>query len=247
MFNSYVAQSVRHLVSAATVFLLTLAAAPLVLAEPVPIIANAHVDSVANTVELNGASFGPGSATVTLGTYITPLTLLSATPNQIVAKLPAGIAPGTYLLTLSVSGTVPRPWSAAEEFLLTVGAQGVAGPQGAQGPAGNQGPAGARGAQGPAGPQGPSGFSSLQLVERNYDQTVASGGYFGAGVSCPAGLDLVSVAAYAGIVLGGQFYFTRDVVMVGTSYLSNFQAHAQSANFDAVPHVVRLVITLLCS
>ena len=80
-----------------------------------------------------------------------PLTVTSFTDAVIVANLPANIAAGTYLLTVTNS---KRASGSAD---VTIGAAGPQGPAGLQGPAGPQGPAGSQGPAGPAGPTGPIG------------------------------------------------------------------------------------------
>jgi hypothetical protein len=79
----------------------------------------------------------------------------TATATEIVAELPAGYAPGTYLLTVSRgTGSVTTG-----TFHLTIGAAGTPGPKGDQG---DQGPQGEPGLQGPIGPAGPQGEPGVQ-------------------------------------------------------------------------------------
>lgn len=105
--------------------------------------------------------FGSGPLTVTLGEYVDPLVITSATDTEIVAELPASIAEGDYLLTVSNGGGQ----SQNDEYDLTIGfgpqgEQGKLGPQGEQGklgPQGEQGKLGSQGEQGKLGPQGEQG------------------------------------------------------------------------------------------
>jgi hypothetical protein len=113
------------------------------------------------------------------------LTVNSFTNTSIDAMLPAGIAPGTYRLEVSVrqhsdtldvtlgsagpqgakgdTGTVgPQGPPGATGPAGAQGPQGVAGPKGDTGATGPQGPAGVTGATGPAGPQGPQGAQGVQ-------------------------------------------------------------------------------------
>jgi hypothetical protein len=120
-------------------------------------VVGAAVDHGANTVTISGTGFiginGTGP-TVTLGLH--RLVIQSATMDTIVAQLPAGIAPGSYLVTVKTGSGSNR----YDESVVAVGVQGPAGPEGPQGATGAQGPAGAPGPQGPAGaigPQGPAG------------------------------------------------------------------------------------------
>jgi len=124
---------------------------------PPPLIVTAVGDTVANTLTINGAYF-VAPAAITLGT-IGPLAVTTLTSGQIVAALPPGLPPGSYLLTLT------QP-SGVDEFWIALGSQGVPGPQGPPGPpgppgpigpAGSPGPIGPTGAQGPIGPIGPAG------------------------------------------------------------------------------------------
>ncbi len=118
-----------------------------------------------NTIlQVTGANFSGGTPKLTLGKTATPLTITLATPTQIEALLPAGFAPGSYLLTLTVSKHKKDKGDDSEdnrgdEFWVTLGAAGPQGPIGAIGP---QGLAGATGAQGPAGPQGQTGPAGSQ-------------------------------------------------------------------------------------
>src|SRR5690348_10714523 len=80
------------------------------------------VDYSTNQIQVAGLDFDPSGVapSVTLGT--TTLTLVSFSPGQITANLPAGLAPGTYRLTIINSN------SQATLFNVTLGAAGPMGP-----------------------------------------------------------------------------------------------------------------------
>ncbi|MDT7043267.1 hypothetical protein [Candidatus Nitronereus thalassa] len=149
---------------------------------------------------------------VTLGEF-GPLTIDGVpTDANIVAKYPAVIQPGDYLLSVFTG----NGQSKHDEYDLTIGAVGPQGPQGEPGPTGPQGPAGADGAQGPqgdlgpigptgpigpqgpvgpAGPQGPPGPSGggqvLDFVRVSQDFTPPLGNFSGQ-VTCPTGYFVMS-------------------------------------------------------
>ena len=133
-----------------------LAVAPAALADSArdPVITEARANEANTMLQVIGTSLSGGTPLLTLGTQAAPLVVTLATPTRIEALLPPGIAPGTYLLTLTTGKQRQTKGSDAEGprgdvFWVTLGAQGSAGPQG---PAG---PAGATGQQGLAGPPGP--------------------------------------------------------------------------------------------
>lgn len=87
-----------------------------------------------------------------------PLTIVSASPTQVVVALPT-LPPGTYELVVE-GGPAHHSSDRFDVTLGAAGPAGPAGPQGPQGPAGAMGPpgpAGPAGVQGPAGPIGPAG------------------------------------------------------------------------------------------
>jgi hypothetical protein len=58
------------------------------------------------SMTISGVSFAGASGshtTVTLGSYAIPLTITSMTNSSITVLLPAGIEPGSYLLTIATS------------------------------------------------------------------------------------------------------------------------------------------------
>jgi hypothetical protein len=125
------------------------------------VINSAAADSGLVNLTLHGQHFtSVKRLTLLLSGAAVPLPILSITDQTIVALLPIGIPPGSYVATLG-SGDSGN----AEEFFVTLGGTGPAGPTGAtgpQGPQGNAGPAGATGAQGIQGPQGATGAQGPQ-------------------------------------------------------------------------------------
>jgi hypothetical protein len=79
-----------------------------------------------------------------------PLVVASQAETEIAATLPAGLAPGTYRLTVVRLGLIPL----IDEIDVTIG---VAGPRGPEGPPGQPGAAGATGEQGIPGERGEPG------------------------------------------------------------------------------------------
>ena len=130
-----------------------------------PVISEARANESQTRLLVTGSDLPTTSPRLFLGIGTAPLVVTLATPTRIEALLPAGIEPGTYLLSL----TGPQASGAGaggprgDEFWVTLGAvgptgaQGVAGPQGATGATGQTGPAGPTGASGPQGPQGAQG------------------------------------------------------------------------------------------
>jgi len=84
-------------------------------------------------ITISGQAFGTTRHSVLLGT--TTLTIVSWSKTQIVADLPAGVTPGTYLLKVRGLGNVVLATSN-----ITIGAQGLQGPAGPQGQVGPEGP-----------------------------------------------------------------------------------------------------------
>ena len=130
-----------------------------------PVISEARANEGQTHLLVTGSDLPTTGPRLFLGIGTAPLVVTLATPTRIEALLPAGIAPGTYLLSLTgaQSGGSGAGGPHGDEFWVTLGAagptgaQGVAGPQGAPGATGQTGPAGPTGATGPQGPQGPQG------------------------------------------------------------------------------------------
>lgn len=97
-----------------------------------PIIENAEADQSANVLYVRGLSFGAaqGTSTLSLGGAPVAVALDGWSATDIVAGLPAGLRPGSYLLVLKTSAGESR----FEVTLGAVGAQGIQGPPGAGGP-----------------------------------------------------------------------------------------------------------------
>ncbi len=130
-----------------------------------PLIKAALPDSSASPTQLNitGENFGTLKPVVTLDSM--PLTVASFSATSVTALLPAGLTPGSYLLTLQQNGRESR--TATFDVALGAigpkgdkgdpGAPGPVGPSGPMGPVGPQGPMGLVGSVGPPGPMGPAG------------------------------------------------------------------------------------------
>jgi hypothetical protein len=134
-----------------------------------PTIVSAIVNSATKQITITGASLTATGAPVVKLDSAT-LTLVSSSSTQIVANLPAGLAAGTYRMTVSNGSGTPGVFDVTNGTVGPQGPAGPAGPQGttgATGPAGPQGATGATGPQGPAGPagpQGPSGSLTLPFI-----------------------------------------------------------------------------------
>ena len=119
-----------------------------------PVVNSGTINYQTNQVTLIGSGFEPTKVAPTVVLSNTTLSLVSASNNQVVAKLPGSVAPGTFSITVTANG------GASTVFDLTYGAagpQGLIGPQGATGAKGPAGPQGVAGMQGPSGPTGATG------------------------------------------------------------------------------------------
>jgi len=147
--------------------LLALAMSLPVLANAKPII-NAVIPNYGNNqITIVGSGF-TGTPVAKLNGI--PMTLVSHTPTNIVAILPSGFSLGSFLLSVTATGT--------GTFDLTLGAdgpQGPQGPQGATGPQGSQGAQGPAGTTGPQGPQGPAGITNGYSVSNFTPGLISSG------------------------------------------------------------------------
>ena len=92
-----------------------------------PKIIAATVDSTLTTLTVKGGNFGTAPI-LSLGAYGN-LQLISRADTLITARLPAGVLPGSYLLTLLANNKTV-------EFSVTVAAVGSAGPAGPVSPVG---------------------------------------------------------------------------------------------------------------
>jgi tartrate-resistant acid phosphatase type 5 len=126
-----------------------------------PLIVSASADLASGTVSIRGRNLGGRYPQVWLGEA--KLNVRSATPDEVVAVLPAGIPPGTYLLQLSPakSGSPSITFALAVGVAGAPGSPGPPGTPGASGPQGDPGPQGPQGIDGPPGPRGPAGPPGL--------------------------------------------------------------------------------------
>ena len=122
----------------------------------IPIITNVQETAGGTQLTINGTGFGTVRPQVTLSGE--QLTVLNSTDTKVTVTLPAGIIPGSYLVTLVNERTrLPAVFSA-----LVGSVQGPAGPPGVPGPAGAAGAQGPIGLTGPAGPKGAAGVQGPQ-------------------------------------------------------------------------------------
>jgi hypothetical protein len=138
-----------------------------------PIVQSADADSANRNLFITGVNLGITAPKVFLGG--TALTVASYSPTSVVAALPPGVTPASYLLTLIPQGNLPAL------FWVTIGAVGPPGPTGPIGPTGPKGSIGPTGPQGPIGPTGPQGVAGTSV----------------SGVSLPAGNSNCLFGGYA--------------------------------------------------
>lgn len=110
-----------------------------------------------NQITINGVNFGTQPPTVRLRGVA--LALVSRTAIKIVATLPAGITPGTYLLSVSPARSNNRDDDDDDDNPKTVLFNVAIGAVGAQGPAGTAGAQGLTGANGAPGTPGATGLT----------------------------------------------------------------------------------------
>jgi collagen triple helix repeat protein len=123
---------------------------------PPPIITGASADHSMVNLFISGENFGTQQLPlVRLGGVAIPV--LTATDTHIVAAIPAGTDPASYVLIVIRPSPLPFPSLPFEVTLGAIGPPGPEGPRGPQGLGGPQGPPGAPGAAGAPGPQGPPG------------------------------------------------------------------------------------------
>ncbi len=147
-----------------------------------PSITSAVANFQTNQITITGVNFGTASPYVTLDGLAA--SVVTYTPTTVVADLPNGIAPGSYVLTLQ--NKTDNLVATFDATLGTTGPQGAQGPQGPQGATGQQGPQGAAGATGPQGPQGPPGQGDV-LQNSIYLYTLPAGFQFLEELSCNTG------------------------------------------------------------
>jgi hypothetical protein len=162
----------------------------------VPTIVSAIVNSATQQITITGTSLSAtGAPVVKLDS--TTLTQVSSTSRQIVANLPAGLAAGTYRMT------VDNGAGALGIFDVT---NGAVGPQGPAGPAGPQGATGATGPQGPAGsltlPFTGSASGSSDPVFQITNTSAAHSAISGHGGGASAGSGGTGTSGYGGASAG---------------------------------------------
>ncbi len=186
-----------------------------------PVITSAIINSTTKQITIVGTNLLPASGSPVVDLDGVALTLVSSSSTKIVADLPAGLAAGSFQLTVG-----------AGVFDVTNGAIGPAGPTGpagatgATGATGPTGPAGSKGAtgatgpegpKGPAGPQGPAGTVALPFngsaagtsnsVFNIVNTSTAHSAIAGHGAQALSGNDYVGgagVGAYGGSSNGGE-------------------------------------------
>jgi hypothetical protein len=117
-------------------------------------ITGAEADTDAGIIQVYGRNFIASNGTLPVVTLAgTPLVAQAIEDTRIQAWLPAGVVPGSYLVTVSRGSGTPQN----DSFSVTIGAAGPTGATGPQGAQGEPGPQGEPGVQGPTGAQGPQG------------------------------------------------------------------------------------------
>lgn len=119
-------------------------AMPVVLAGPAwgaatPVILSAVVNEAANEITVKGSNFEPATTAPKLTLSSTSLVLVSFTNEKVVAKLPAGLAAGSYLVSLKNSSSLTGTFIVAMGAIGPIGAEGPTGPKGATGAQGRRG------------------------------------------------------------------------------------------------------------
>lgn len=122
-------------------------------------ITSAEADFAIGRIYVKGKNFGNDAPLVKLSGQV--LTVMSFTTESIDAMLPAGIAPGTYVLVVS-RGPGNDNNGKSESLDVTLGAAGARGPKGDQGLPGPKGEKGDRGDKGDKGDKGDAGSPGLK-------------------------------------------------------------------------------------
>jgi len=157
-----------------------------------PTLTNAYADGT--NLFILGKDFGvKWVPKVRLGSFT--LTPSSYTATQIVAPLPASIAPGSYSLWVQTSAR--EEWGGWLYIAVTLGGAGSPGPQGAPGP---QGPPGPQGEPGPKGDPGPTGATGADGAGVTVNALPG-----GTGQVCPAaGIEVVSPVSGTFAICNGK-------------------------------------------
>lgn len=141
---------------------LLLASLPAIAAKSTtPMVNSGTISYSNNQVTLEGSGFAPSNFTPALFFNGAAIAVSSFSDTQIVATLPAGIAAGTFNLTVTNSSGVSTVFDMTYGAIGPQGPAGPAGPVGVMGPQGPMGPAGPQGLQGPVGATGPAGANGI--------------------------------------------------------------------------------------
>lgn len=141
---------------------LLLASLPAIAAKSTtPMVNSGTISYSNNQVTLEGSGFAPSTFTPALLFNGAAIAVSSFSDTQIVATLPAGIAAGTFNLTVTNSSGISTVFDMTYGAIGPQGPAGPAGPVGVMGPQGPMGPAGPQGLQGPVGATGPAGANGI--------------------------------------------------------------------------------------
>lgn len=194
-----------------------------------PLILSATADLPGETLTIRGRGFGDALPAVHLGGA--DLAVLSSSPFEILAGLPPGLEPGSYLLTVRRAGRHGRGSDAFEVTLGEVGAVGPTGPKGDKGDPGEPGPQGVPGLPGAKGDKGDKGDPGTPGTPGTLDPrfgTNTSMAASGRGRECTLGeVWLVAGAVAGGVPAQGQILSiaqnTAVFSLLGTLYGGNGQ------------------------
>ncbi|HET9652674.1 MAG TPA: hypothetical protein VFP36_10800, partial [Usitatibacter sp.] len=137
----------RPLSLAVSLAIASLAPLPLdaLAANPQPVIDYVTADSGLVNLTVQGHNFSSvRRLAITISGDSQALDIVSTTNTSIVALLPLGIQPGSYVVTLADGAN-------EQDFFVTLGSSGAVGPTGPMGPTGATGATGTDGSQGPVG------------------------------------------------------------------------------------------------
>ena len=118
------------------------------------VVTSAEADLTAERMTIRGLNFGPHPR---VALALAELEVVVGGPEEILAVLPGGLAPGTYLLTVARGGQ-RHQIGTIDVTIGAVGPEGPPGRDGKEGPAGPVGPEGPPGATGQPGAPGPQGL-----------------------------------------------------------------------------------------
>lgn len=187
-----------------------------------PVIDRADADAAKAHLFIHGRNFGRHGPTVTLGNL--PLEVESASPTDVVAKLPSPLPDASYRLVLTTGGRREErsfqggggrdAWGEAV-FEVTIGA-------GQPGPVGPTGPTGPAGAQGPKGDRGDPGTGTVDARFGTGTNWAAEG----RGRECTIGEIILTAGSVAnGTPANGQLLPIQNYqalfALMGTTYGGN--------------------------